>query len=68
MATKKRAKKRLPKPVPCERWGVFDPCGNFVMDVHNEETASSCTGKNGGWSYCAVRIVPVVANRRKGAK
>lgn len=62
---KKQPKKR-PKPKACERWGIYDRHGSFVIDATSEAVARSyCIG---GRFMHRVRIVPVVAKRRKGVK
>lgn len=63
----KQAKKR-PKPVPCERWGIYDKDGYFLLQTPSTDVANSYL--IGGRFKRRVRIVPVVAKakRRKGAK
>lgn len=65
----KQAKKR-PKPVPCERWGVYNKRGRFLFMTGAEAGAIFVASKSEGEFVHRVRIVPVVAKakRRKGAK
>lgn len=57
--------KKLPKPAPCERWGIYDESGRFVHQYTSRWAASEQAW--GERTMHRVRIVPVAkAKRRKG--
>ena len=68
MSAKKKAKKRLPKPVPCECWAVAEKDGRVVPDwcTGLRSMARNFAANKDGARVIRVRITPV-AKRRKGA-
>lgn len=61
----KQAKKR---PKPCERWGIYSKRGRFLFMTGAKAGAAFVASKSEGEFVHRVRIVPVVAKRRKVAK
>lgn len=68
MSAKKKAKKRLPKPVPCEVLMLADnTTGNLLLGHWSKDLDDVELSDGMGAFAVRVRIAPV-AKRRKGAK
>ena len=66
MSAKKKAKKRLPKPVPCECWCAIGWDGVIYPDWCTNDLDRVAGWKAENARVIRVRITPV-AKRRKGA-